>query len=546
MTDQKRNLSGAAAIVMSALVVSRLTGFIRQTLVPNVLGSTRIGDAYDFAFRITDLMFYLLVGGAISAALIPVLTGYITKGNEKEGWKAVSTFINVIMIIMVVFVGLGILFAPRIVPLLAIGYNMNTDREQLELVIRLTRILLPSVGLLMMAGMTNGILNSYHRFAAAAYGPVLYNILSALSIYFLSRISVESIAVGVMFSSFVYFIFQLSFAIRNLKYYEMRLYWRHSGFVRMFRLAIPSLISSSIAQVNVFITSMFTTLFASGSIVALNIADRIWQTPYGIFAQGLGIAMLPTMSARHATGDVSEYKRVLMKGLKTVLLLTIPSAFGLIVLRKPIIDFFKFSDRFDQSSMITAMNILMFFTIALLAQSMVAILIRAFYAVNDTKTPLFTGIGMVILNILLSYLFYSSTNLGAGGMALAYSSASMVNALLLVLLLNRKMNGLGLSEFLTFLVKTAAAALIMAAAVKVINGIIDIETASLDFTASNVLGVAGFKAVQFCVIALKIAAGAAVYFSVILFLKVNEGLYIYRTVVEKIGRLASVVFPKKI
>src|SRR5690554_2253167 len=147
---------------MAGLVASRITGFLRQTLVPNILGSTSVGDAYDFAFRISDLMFYLLVGGAISAALIPVLTGYLAKDDEVNGWKAVSTFINAIIIIMLGVVTLGVLLAPKIVPVIAIGYRIDTDREQLELVVRLSRILLPSVGFLMLAGTSNGILNSYN------------------------------------------------------------------------------------------------------------------------------------------------------------------------------------------------------------------------------------------------------------------------------------------------------------------------------------------------------------------------------------------------
>lgn len=534
MTTQKKNLASNAAIVMTALVASRVTGFIRQTLVPNILGSSQVGDAYDFAFRISDLMFYLLVGGAISASLIPVLTGYLAKDEEKEGWKAVSTFINTISLIMVVFVGLGILFADRVVPLLAIGYNMETDREQLELIIRLTRILLPSVGLLMMAGMVNGVLNSYNRFAAAAFGPVLYNILSAMSILLLSKISVESVAVGVMLSSLAYFLFQLSFALKNLKYYVFRLYWKHQGFRRMFRLAVPSLISSSIAQVNVFITSMFTTLFEPGSIVALNIADRIWQTPYGIFAQGMGIAMLPTMSANHATGDVDEYKRVLMKGLRTVLLLSVPSAAGLVVLREQIIDFFRFSAMFSTKSMITAQNILMFFTIALLAQSMVAILIRAFYAVNDTKTPLFTGLGMVVLNILLSRVFYEYTTLGAGGMALAYSAACSVNAVLLIILLNIKLKGIGIRDFLRFFLNVSIASAVMYIVLHLINIVFGYDTTALGFSDLGAAGMIKFKLVQFVSIIIKIAAGASVYFFMLMIMRIEEGTYMLKVVLEKL------------
>ncbi len=528
-----KSLSGAAATVMSALVVSRLTGFVRQMLVPSVLGSNEIGDAYDFAFRITDLMFYLLVGGAISAALIPVLTGYISNNKEKEGWKAVSTFVNTIAVAMILLVVFGIIFAPSIVPKLAIGYDIEADSRQLELVTDLTRILLPSVGILMLAGMVNGILNSYHRFAAAAYGPSLYNILCSFSILFLSRINVQSVAFGVTCSSFIYFLFQLSFALKNMKYYRFGFYFRHPGFRRMVKLAVPSLISSSIAQVNVFITNMFTTLFPAGSIVALSTADKIWQTPYGIFAQGMGTAMLPTLSEKHALGDFDSYRELLMKSLKTVLLLTVPSAAGLIVLRRPVISFFKFSALFDTESMVSAQRILVFFTIALLSQSTVAILLRAFYARNNTKTPLFTGAFTIGINIGLCYFFYNFTNIGVAGMALAYSIASLVNAIMLFVILHVKVKGLELREFFKFVIKISISASVMFLCLYVLNFLVSADISKIDFTKDPWSVIVLFKIKEMLLLLIKMGAGAVIYFLMLLILKVEEGRYIHKTFMEK-------------
>ena len=180
--------------------------FLREMLVPNMIGVNEAGDAYTIAFRITGLMYDMLVGGAISAALIPILSGYIAKKDEENGWKAVGTFINVVIVAMSVVCLSGIIFAPQLVSLIAVGFESEAQKQ---LTVDLTRILFPSVAFLMLAGLSNGVLNSYHRFAAAAYGPSIYNIGSALSILLFSKSQwgVRGVAFGVMGSAIIYFYF---------------------------------------------------------------------------------------------------------------------------------------------------------------------------------------------------------------------------------------------------------------------------------------------------------------------------------------------------
>lgn len=517
---QKKSLANAALIVMSSIVVSRITGFVREMLVPNAFGLKETADAYSFAFKITGLMYDMLVGGAIAAALIPVLSGYVEKRDEEDGWKAVGTFINVVFVAMCLLCALGITFAPFIVPILAPGFSEQTN----QLMVRLVRILFPSVAFLMLAGLANGVLNSYRRFAAASYGPTIYNIGSILSILLLSKFGIETVAVGVMCSSLFYFLFQLSFAMKNLKYYRVGFFLKHPGFIKLIKLAIPSLVSSSIVQINVVISSSFSSLFTSGSVAAFNIADRLWQLPYGIFAQGMGIAMLPTLSANLAAGEKDDYKFVLNKGLKTVLLFSIPSAVGFVVLRVPIVrTILKFTRKISEADVALTGNILVFFSIALITHSIVAILNRAFYACNDTKTPLFIGSGTIILNIILSYVFYKTTTLNAGGMALAYSLASFANAVLLLLVLDRKLHGIGLKSLKSFLVKSFIASAIMGALLYFVHALSRTNTDS--------------KLAQIIYLAFQVLFGALIYFAMAAFMKIEEALYIYQTAVKKLKRI---------
>ena len=169
--SNKASFRSTATMIMLAVMLSRVLGFFRTALIPARMGGfSDVADAYNAAFQIPDLMYGLLVGGAIAASLIPMLTGYVEKGREKEGWKVVGTYINVMMIVMFFLVILGVVFAPQLMQLIAKGFK-NSPPEKMELAVRLTRILMPISFFMMLSGFCNGIMNSYSRFAVAAFGP---------------------------------------------------------------------------------------------------------------------------------------------------------------------------------------------------------------------------------------------------------------------------------------------------------------------------------------------------------------------------------------
>ncbi len=513
MSSNNKKITGAAIIVMSSLVVSRITGYLRTILINNLLTASQ-SDSLLAAFRTTDLMYNLLIGGAISAALIPILSGYLARGEEEDGWKAVGTFINVIFIAMLVVSTLGVIFAPWVVSMTASGL----EGQVRETTIQLTRILFPSVGVMMLAGMTNGVLNSYQRFAAAAYGPSIYNLGTALSIFVLSRYGVHFVAYGVLASAIMYFLIQVSFAYPNLKYYRPKLLWRHPGFRKLFRLAIPSLAASAIVQINILISLNFISLFEQeGSITAYYNANDIWQLPYGIFAMGLGTALLPTMSEKLALKQVDEFKRIINGAFKTILYLIIPSAIAFIVLSRPVISVvYKWSANIDSERIVTAGNILLLFTAAMLAQSMLAILNRAFYANNDTRTPLYVGTVSIIVNYVLCWIFLKGTKLGPAGMSLAYSISSLVTMAAMMYILSKKMDGMNWKKLAMYSVKLLEAAALMGVVIFAINKLLPV-----DFTGTYTLH---SKAIEIIVLGAEIVAGALVYFGCTMLLKVEEAL----------------------
>lgn len=517
----KRNLSGAAVIVMSSVVVSRLTGFVREMLVPNLMDSSS-SDAYNMAFKITGLLYDMLVGGAIAAALIPILTGFIAKDREKEGWKVAGTFINAVCLASIAACIIGIIFARPLVRIFAFGYK---GLEVEELTVRLTRILFPSVVFIMLAGLVNGVLNSYNRFAAAAYGPSIYNIGSCISIALFGGKSLPTVAWGVVISSFIYFLFQLSFALKNMKYYRFKIHLKHAGFKKLVKLAIPSLISSSIVQVNLLISSAFATLFTVGSVTALNMADKTWQMPFGVIAQGIGIAILPTLSANLATGNVKQYKTLLFKALRIIIMLTMPAAMALIVLNRDIVSaIFRFSSGFNPEYIPMAGKLLAFFSLALLFQSIVTVMNRAFYASNDTKTPLVCGIITIIINIMLTVILYFIFR-SVGVIAIAYSLSSVINCLLLLNVMNVKMKGIYLKQLTGFTIKSALASNIMAIVIVALKFIFPLPVT---------------KIMELYQLFIKTLIGMAVYFMASFALGMTEIGTIFKRGIKKLSKTQKI------
>ncbi len=527
MNSKNKKLTGAAIIVMTSMIVSRITGYLRTILINNLLTASQ-SDSLLAAFKTTDLMYNLLIGGAISAALIPILSGYLAKDEEEDGWKAVGTFINVIFIAMIFLCILGVVFAPQVVSMTAKGY----EGPKRELTIQLTRILFPSVAVMMLAGLTNGVLNSYQRFAAAAFGPSIYNMGVALSVFVLSRFGVRYVAFGVLTSAVIYLIIQVSFAIPNLKHYRLKIHWHHAGFRRLFKLAIPSLGASAIVQVNILITQNYISLFKfDGGVTAYANANDLWQLPYGVFAMGLGTALLPTLSEKLALKKVDEFKGILDNAFKTILYLIIPSAIAFTLLANPLISVvYKWSAQIDSERITLAGVILVMFIAAMIAQSMLAILSRAFYANNDTKTPLFVGILSMILNLIFCTVFYYTndlTHLGPAGMALSYSLISIVYMIIMMRVLSKKMDNMKWNKLIKYSGKLFISAAIMGVVLYFMNRIIPI-----DFTQKFTIH---SKLYEILAIGLEIAIGALVYFGSTMLLKVNEAVSFKNKVFDKMN-----------
>ncbi|HYH02453.1 MAG TPA: lipid II flippase MurJ, partial [Bacillota bacterium] len=278
----------AAGMISFMYLISRLLGFIRENLSGRLFNRFET-DAFIAAFIIPDTMYYLLVGGALSAAFVPIFTEYLARDQEEEGWKVASTFINITVLLLIGFTVFGMVFAHWLAPLEAPDF----PPAKTKLLIELTRVMFPAVCFTALAGLMGGVLNSYHRFFNPALGPVFYNIAIIFGALVLgSQYGIKGMGYGVVIGAMGSFLIQAGGVKGHCgRYYRFGyIDLKNPGFRRMLWLMLPALIGLSATQANLWATNIMASSLPEGSLTALRFANRLIQLPIGIFASGIAVA----------------------------------------------------------------------------------------------------------------------------------------------------------------------------------------------------------------------------------------------------------------
>lgn len=460
--NAKHNVKSAALIVMTSIFLSRILGFFREMLIAGTFGRGIESDSFYAAFTIPDLMFYLLIGGTLSAAFIPIFTSYLANDKEEEGWVVASNFINIITISLLIFTVLGIIFTPQIIPLVA--YNFKG--EQLILTIKLARIMFTAVAFTCLAGLQVGILNSYQKFTASAIGPIVYNAGIILSLLILGKkYGIEGIAYGVVVSAIANFAMQFIGLSEKFKFYKFILDPKQESLHKIVKLAIPTIIGLSVTQFNLIITQNIASGLGKGSITAFKYANIIMQLPVGIFAAGISTAIFPTLTRQIALNEIEEYKETFSLGIRTIFFITIPSAFGLGVLREPIIRLLFSSGLFSENDVKITAYALLFFSMGVVFWGGIQLITRGFYSIQNTSTPVKVGVVMIAVNLALNLIFLKYSKLGIGGLSFADSLTAALNMIILAIIFNKKIKGIHVKRVLKSVSLTTIAASVMGGAV---------------------------------------------------------------------------------
>jgi putative peptidoglycan lipid II flippase len=460
-----RVLAQASLVLTVAALASRILGWLRLLVIGSQFGASADLDAYFAAFRIPDLIFQLVVAGALSAALIPVFSSYRAREEEAEAWRLASSVINLVLIALGVLSLLMAIFAPVFVPLVAPGFDQPTT----ELTVRMTRIMLLSPVFIGMGAVVSGILNSYERFTVPAVAPLLYNLcIIGSAIVLAPLIGVQGLAIGVVIGSIAHLAVQLPDLRRVGQRYDLTIGLGHPGVRQVVWLMGPRVLGLAAGQINFLASTFLASGLAEGSLTAYNYAFQLMQVPVGVVGVSVAIALFPRLSRAAALGKIREVRATVAQALRILIFAAAPLTAIMIVLRGPLTAVFFQYGLFSASSTDRTAGALLFFTLGLAAFIVVAVLARAFYALQDTRTPVIWAVVAVALNVpLMAWLVGP---MGIDGLALATAATVSLEVLGLVWALHSRLDGLNLDEVAPSLARSAlaggAAALVMFGALR--------------------------------------------------------------------------------
>jgi putative peptidoglycan lipid II flippase len=399
---------GAAFLVGSGILLSRLAGLIRQTMMARYLGAGLAADAFNAAFRIPNLLQNLFGEGVLSASFIPEYAGLLGKDDEKEATRLAGAVAGMLAVVSAVIVLLGVLTAPWLVAIIANGFT----GEKRDLTVRLTRILFPGAGLLVFSAWCLGILNSHRRFFMSYTAPVIWNLamVSTLVFFHKGHSDVQLaiyLAYGSVVGSGLQFLIQLPQVLSLAPGVRPRLTAAADSVRNVFRNFVPAFVGRGVVQLSAYVDAWLASYLGNGAVSSFTYAQAIYVLPISLFGMAISAAELPTMSrARGTTTEIGAYLRGrLSDGLDRIAYFIVPSAVAFLALGDLIVLLVFQSGKFQRGNTIWVWQILIGSTVGLLASTMGRLYSSTFYAMRDTKTPLRYAVVRVVLTTALGYFF---------------------------------------------------------------------------------------------------------------------------------------------
>src|SRR5438270_9305084 len=437
MSSERRRIASAATLILIAYGLSRVLGAVRELVIANTFGTGPNLDNYRVAFAVPDLLFNILLAGAISPAFIPVLSEHLAKNEPARAREIAERVLNSSIVILTV--GAAVLFvaAPLYVSLIAFGHSPKDH----ELITKLTRVLLLQPIFLGAGGMVIGILTAYQRFFAQALAPLFYNIsIIVAAAWFAPQFGVGALAVGVVIGAMLHVGVQLPALVRTGWRPVPALGLRDPGVRKVGRLMFPIALGLAAAQVNVFVDTVLGTSLPHGRVAALRYADTIAQLPLGTFSQALAFVLFPFLARDAAVRAIDSIRHRTALALRLNIFVLVPASVGLAILGVPITAALFERGQFSSDSVRQTAYALTFFSLGLAGQAATALLVRVFYALQDVITPL--RISLVVIGVNLGTNIILVQLLAQGGLALGTSIAATLNAILLARALRGRLGGL--------------------------------------------------------------------------------------------------------
>jgi putative peptidoglycan lipid II flippase len=502
-----RQIARAAGSVMAALVLSNLTNLFSLVLNATTFGTGEEMDAFLAANRVSETLFVLMAGGALGSAFIPTFTGLLSQEKRLSAWKLASGIANILLVVLTVSAALAAIFADGLVRyVLAPGFSADPALEMLT--VELLRLMLPSVVIFGLSGLVMGILNSHQVFFIPALTPSMYRLGMIFGVLVLSpKMGIFGLAWGVLIGASLHLLLQIPSLLKLKGSYFPTLGLNQPTVREVGLLMAPRLFGVAAVQLNIWINTRLASRMAEGSITGVSWGFTMMLMPQAVIAQAVATAALPTLSSQYALGKIDDLRHSLSSSLRGILLLALPATAGLILMRQPIVTLMLEYGKFGERSTAMVSWALLWYAAGLVGHCIVEILARAFYALHDTRTPVVIGVTAMGLNVAFSFWFSALFErvgwLPHGGLALANSLATALEAITLWILMTHRLDGLDNRRVFRGIWQALAGCTVMGLAIW-------IWLTQMESRSAWIVGLGG------------VALGGILYGCVLLLLKVDE------------------------
>lgn len=491
MTNLRLNhLIRSAGILMAAFLANKVLAIGRQIIVAQAFGTGSEYDAFVAAFRLPDILFMLISGGALGTAFIPILSERLTRRAEADpdGWRLTSAVLNTVLLVVIALSILTALFAlPLVRWLVAPGFSPEIQ----QLTANLMRLTLLSTIIFSVSSLIGAVLNTRQHFFLPAIAPLLYNLGIMAGAYFLAGpFGVYGLIWGAILGAAGHLLVQVPGLLRFGVRYEALLGWQDPGLRQVLKLMGPRVLNIVVIQVNFIVIFNLASYLGEGSVSALDYGWDLMQMPQSLIGSAIGIVLFPTLAELAAQGDLAGLRQTLAQTLRIMLALALPAMVGLIVLGRPLIQLMFERGEFGPDSTAAVYQTLQFWAFGLIAHSALEVVNRVFYAQKDTITPLLSSVVSMLINLGLALSLTSS--LQAGGLALANGLAVTVEVLIMLVIAHRRLAGVEAAAIADTLLRTLLAAAAMGAVVIAFTRLLPGLSPLLIAAGGSLLGVATY------------------------------------------------------
>lgn len=453
----QNSIRSATVILIITLFLSNILGLLRDHYLAQKIPTT-ILDAYYAAFRIPDLVFNIMILGAITASFIPVFSKYIVKNKLKEGWHVANSFLNISAVIITICLIILWFLMPNIIPLLVPDF----DAEKQALTLNLSRLILLSPIFFTLSYIFGAILNSFKRFFVYSLAPLIYNLCIIIAtIFFADSIGIYGVVYGVLIGAFMHMFIQFIQLVRMGFKYNFSFDYKNKDVKKIFRMMIPRAVGLGSSQIMLIVYTAIASTLAAGSVAIYNLADNIQTMPTVVFGISFATAIFPTLTEHFNLRKLPEFSSHIYRSVKSIAYALIPITIIIVLLRAQIVRMILGSGYFGWDETVMTYNTLAYFSISLFFQGLIPLFARAFYAMHNTKTPTIISVVSVGIGIILAYILAPS--MGVEGLALAFSIASIFTALALYIVLAKNIEDIRKHEknLISYILKITFASIIM-------------------------------------------------------------------------------------